>query len=168
MASVVVEPAGVEDAPGILHLMAVVGAEGQWIANEGPAMTVEQQRRLIQGLNPQDHLLLVARAEGTVVGTLEMVRGPLPKMRHTATVGMALLPDWRGQRLGERLLRAAERWAAQVGVEKISLSVFATNLPAIRLYRRLGYVEEGRRRGQYRIAGALVDELWMAKWSPFD
>jgi ribosomal protein S18 acetylase RimI-like enzyme len=155
------------DAEGIVGVLATVGAEGRYIANEGPIWSAEQQRQLILQADPHLQLILVVRVGSEVVGTLEMIRGAWSKNRHTATFGMALLPAWRGRRLGERLVREAEAWAGAEGVAKISLAVFASNLPALRLYRRLGYQEEGRRYRQYRIDHQWVDEIWMAKWAPF-
>ncbi|MCL6562027.1 MAG: GNAT family N-acetyltransferase [Firmicutes bacterium] len=164
---VTVERAVPADAEGIVGVLAAVGAEGRYIANEGPIWSAEQQRQVILQADPHLQLILVVRAGSQVVGTLEMIRGAWHKNRHTATFGMALLPAWRGRRLGERLVREAEAWASAEGIAKISLAVFASNQPALRLYHRLGYQEEGRRYRQYRIDDQWVDEIWMAKWAPF-
>jgi ribosomal protein S18 acetylase RimI-like enzyme len=43
------------------------------------------------------------------------------------------------------------------GLQKLSLGVFAHNAAAIALYRKFGFVEEGRRVKQYRRASS---ELW--------
>ncbi|MDH7563284.1 MAG: GNAT family protein [Candidatus Bathyarchaeota archaeon] len=52
----------------------------------------------------------------------------------------------------------------QRGLEKISLSTFSTNLPAIKLYRKFGFKIEGRSRRQYKIHGKYVDEITMGKF----
>jgi ribosomal protein S18 acetylase RimI-like enzyme len=59
-------------------------------------------------------------------------------------VAMWVDPDCRGRRLGEQLLEAATRWATEEGAEKLVLDVTETNLPARRLYERLGFTETGR------------------------
>jgi ribosomal protein S18 acetylase RimI-like enzyme len=47
-------------------------------------------------------------------------------------------------------------------MHKLSLSVFAHNEPALGLYRKLGFVEEGRRVKHYRRAdGQLWDAVEM-------
>jgi RimJ/RimL family protein N-acetyltransferase len=48
-------------------------------------------------------------------------------------------------------------WSREQGLHKLTLSVFPHNEAAIRLYRRCGFVEEGRRVKQMRRAGG---ELW--------
>jgi len=56
--------------------------------------------------------------------------------------------DWEHQRdgNGKRLSEWTFRWADQVGVLKIRLSVFEENIQAKTLYERLGFIETERRR----------------------
>jgi ribosomal protein S18 acetylase RimI-like enzyme len=62
-------------------------------------------------------------------------------------------------RSGRGLLTAAIAWARERGLHKLSLSVFPHNAAAIALYRKFGFVEEGRRVKHYRRASG---ELWDA------
>ena len=64
------------------------------------------------------------------------------------------------------MLEALLEWAeANPLIEKIGLSVFSSNADAFRLYRRLGFAEEGRRAKAIRLApGEYVDEVLMAKF----
>lgn len=54
--------------------------------------------------------------------------------------GVALLPEYRGNGCGTRLMQLAEDKARQLGLDKISLIVFEDN-PAKQLYERLAYRE---------------------------
>jgi ribosomal protein S18 acetylase RimI-like enzyme len=72
---------------------------------------------------------------------------------------MAVLPEWRGRGVGSALLSAAIEWSRQRGLHKLSLSVFPQNKAALALYRKFGFVEEGRRIKQYRRSSG---ELWDA------
>jgi len=56
------------------------------------------------------------------------------------------------------------RWATSVGVEKIVLSVYPHNRGAIALYRKFGFVEEGRLARQSRKSYGYEDEILMAVW----
>lgn len=62
---------------------------------------------------------------------------------------LATDPDEAGRGLGGVLLAAAERAAAEAGALVLRLEVREDNLPAIRLYRRSGYGEIGRRHSYY-------------------
>lgn len=159
-----IRPAVPDDAADLVSILDQVGREGRYIANDGAFFSVEHQREMIVRRDPDSHLILVADCRGRVVGTFEMVRGNLAKNRHTATFAMALLKPFRGRGIGAALLARGEAWAVAQGVEKIHLAVFATNLGALSLYHKAGYVEEGRRRDQFRIAGEAVDEILMAKF----
>ena len=99
----------------------------------------------------------VAEAEGRLVGTIA-VRGPKPVGEAYiadsppplyTTPGTAILsqlgvhPDWRGLRLAERLIDAAEAWAVAQGHHQIALDT-AEPATALRArYARRGYVEVG-------------------------
>ena len=77
-------------------------------------------------------------------------------------LGMLVARDWRGQGVGSALVTAAIDWARKRGLHKLSLSVFTHNEAAIALYRKFGFVEEGRRVKHFRRAnGELWDSLEM-------
>jgi ribosomal protein S18 acetylase RimI-like enzyme len=54
-------------------------------------------------------------------------------------------PDARGRGLGEVLMLAAMRRLAERGVTSFELGVAGGNAPAVGLYRKLGFVERGRK-----------------------
>jgi ribosomal protein S18 acetylase RimI-like enzyme len=74
-------------------------------------------------------------------------------------LGMTVARDWRGRGVGSALLASGIEWARERGLHKVSLSVFPHNTAAIALYKKFGFVEEGRRVKQYRRANG---ELWDA------
>ncbi len=67
---------------------------------------------------------------------------------HIATI--ASHPDWRGCGLGLHLMLALLDVAQASGAQLSTLEVRAGNLPAQRLYEKLGYEVAGRRRRYYR------------------
>ena len=98
---------------------------------------------------------LVAVAGAEIVGSVH-----LEVSRHGfGEIGMAVARDWRGRGVGSALLAAAIAWARERGLHKLSLGVFPHNAAGIALYRKFGFVEEGRRVKQFRRANG---ELWDA------
>jgi putative acetyltransferase len=76
--------------------------------------------------------------------------------------GMLVDREWRDRGVGAALIQAAIGWACDQGLHKLCLEVFTQNTPAIALYRKCGFVEEGHRVKQYRRAnGELWDSLVM-------
>ena len=69
---------------------------------------------------------------------------------------IAVLPPWRGQGLGGRLLVAAMQDAAERGAVVMFLEVAANNEVAQGLYRRHGFTPVGRRKGYYRGIDAVT------------
>lgn len=92
---------------------------------------------------------LAVNAEGKPVGSIHIryfdegnkgfgyVSDNIPEL------GMALLPEYRGQGLGTALMKELFKGMKARGIEKVSLSVAPENEPAIRLYERFGFQEVG-------------------------
>lgn len=72
---------------------------------------------------------------------------------------IAIAPRARGKGLGAKLLAHHLGRLAALGVTTSHLEVEAGNAPALALYRRLGYVEAGRRKGYYQGADGASDAL---------
>lgn len=72
---------------------------------------------------------------------------------------IAVLPEYRGQGIGRRLVERASDLAASAGACSLFLEVAEDNRAARALYRAAGFVIAGHRRGYYRRAGGAVDAL---------
>lgn len=59
-------------------------------------------------------------------------------------MAVAVYPEHRGRGIGTRLIAEAEGAARAQGFAEMSLTVFAENVDAVRLYERLGYAERSR------------------------
>ncbi len=65
-------------------------------------------------------------------------------------LNIAVAIEARRRGLGRRLLERVVAWARRDGATRILLEVRRDNTPARALYRGLGFVEQGSRRGYYR------------------
>jgi RimJ/RimL family protein N-acetyltransferase len=63
--------------------------------------------------------------------------------RRADVVGVYVNPDHRGKGAVDALLAAAAAWAADLGLDRISLDVHRDNLRAARAYRRAGFAPTG-------------------------
>jgi RimJ/RimL family protein N-acetyltransferase len=147
-----IRPAADEDRLALATLMAAVAEERDGIATEPP---VDVEAR---AANFHLEGTFVAEAAGEIVGSLHVEASRFGY----GELGMTVARPWRGRGVGTALMEAAIGWAREQGLHKISLSVFPHNAAAIALYRKFGFVEEGRRVKQYRRAsGELWDSLDM-------
>ena len=163
--TVTLRKAAGSDAAAILENINAVGAEEIYLLVDHVPKDLEEERRWIEGFDGVRSTLIVAEApDGKIVGQADAHRGEFPKNRHTATLGIAVRDGWREAGLGRILMIAVLDWMRVRGIEKACLEVFSTNARAIALYRRLGFEEEGRRVGQFRVRGEPVDDVVMAMW----
>ena len=153
------------DAPVIVAAIEAVCAEGIYFQTDAFVPNRHWEAALYHPEGVPQHLLAVVELDGRIIGAVRLFAGMCgPKDRHVAELGIFVLPPYRGQGVGRRLMAYALDWAASQGLTKITLSVFATNRRAIRLYERFGFVLEGRRKMQYNMGGEYVDEILMAKF----
>ena len=106
--------------------------------------------------------MLVALAGGKVIGWCDVRREFFPSRAHRGTLGMGLLPEWRGRGVGRRLLEATLAQAQRSGFKPIELDVHADNPRAIALYEKTGFVREGIVRDASLIDGVFRDAILMA------
>jgi RimJ/RimL family protein N-acetyltransferase len=135
------------------ELFAAVAAERTGIATEPPVGIEERTVTFTAGMAHAG--TFVAVAADRIIGLIRVK----PSQHGFGDLAMLVDRDWRGRGVGSALVRAAIDWARGQGLHKLCLEVFVHNEAGIALYRKCGFVEEGRRPRQYRRASG---ELWDA------
>lgn len=98
-----------------------------------------------------------------LVGLMTLIRDSQLKARHKAAIyGVYVAPAFRGMGVGRLLLAETIRTArAMDGLRQIRLGVVTANRPALRFYRKAGFVEYGKERQALLIDGRFYDETLM-------
>ncbi len=104
----------------------------------------------------------VALSEGTVIGWCDITSLSRPIFAHSGVLGIGLLAPYRGQGIGEALMRAALDQAKSVGLTRVELTVRENNKRAIVLYEKLGFVVEGLHRNAVRVDKIYENLISMA------
>jgi len=104
---------------------------------------------------------LVATKGSTIVGWCDVGRREREGFRHTAELGMGLRAEVRGSGLGSRLLKRTIALCRRRRIEKLELQVYASNVPARRLYEKFGFDVEGRRVRARKLDGRYDDVVLM-------
>jgi RimJ/RimL family protein N-acetyltransferase len=150
-----VRTASPDDAAQFMAFCQAVGDEARYILTQSDEFTYseEEQRKWIQAhLDQPGQLVLLAETSDCLIGSLSFENGPRRRNAHQGTLGMSVREDWRRMGVGTALLQCLLEWAdASALIEKVGLAVFADNLPAINLYKKVGFIEEGRQPRQIKM-----------------
>jgi len=105
---------------------------------------------------------LVAVSGDEVVGWCDILPMSMEGFTHSGRLGMGVHKGFRKRGIGQRLVDQTIAEAKQQGIERIELEVFASNLPAISLYKKVGFEVEGVKKNARKLAGAYDDLVEMA------
>lgn len=148
------------DAPAVAFLLRQIAETG--VSMAGPDEVDEQ--RIENDLAEGAGLRIVAERGDEVTGFLKLDPGRYDSTARTARMQMAVRRDLQGKGIGAELLRAAVAWADGGALDRIEVFVRETNTRALELYKRFGFVEEGRLRQRVRLPdGRRVDDIVLGR-----
>ena len=109
--------------------------------------------------------MFVAEVDGVLVGMTGAYRHAQAKTRHGCGIWTVYVkPEFRGQRIAEKLVLAAVDWAEKLdGVTIVRLMVTVGNDVALACYRRCGFEITGTELAATRVNGIENDEYLMAR-----
>jgi len=144
--SLTIRPMTADDLPGVLRV-------------ERACFSLPwTEKSFLDALGMECYHFLTASSENEIVGYCGSIRS-----FETADIAnIAVLEGCRRSGIGEMLLRQVMEDGFRDGVERFSLEVRASNASAIALYKKLGFRQEGLRKGYYEAP--REDALIM--WTP--
>jgi len=131
-------------------------------------ISLEDEKKWINNsLENNNTIILIAELNGQVIGLLDFSCKLKRKNAHTGEFGVSVLPHFQGIGIGRLLIENLINWAWEnQQIEKIFLNVFDTNKKAIKLYKELGFEEEGRHKKAIKqLTGEYVDIIQMYIWT---
>jgi RimJ/RimL family protein N-acetyltransferase len=126
---------------------------------------VDWLARKLSSLENDQAIAVVAEVDGHFVGQTE-ITPMIGCSRHVGVLGIALKDGYRDAGIGTELLREAENQAPRLGLEIITLDVFAPNARGRHLYEKIGYNQVGRLPRGVKWGGDYVDSIIMSKVLP--
>ena len=166
METYTITPAKPADAAAILDYLKQIGGETDNLSfgAEGLPFTVAEEKAYLAAReSTRDCLMLLVKQGGQIIGDASVERLPR-RMRHRGSIGISVLKAHWGRGIGSALMREmidlCDNW---LRVERIELTVFADNAPAIAVYKKYGFEIEGTGRRYALRNGEYVDAYYMAR-----
>lgn len=166
-----IRSAQISDAEGVLEQIKSVFAESEYtvtiIDDDMSDLTADKEKEWInKHIEQPGHLFIVAEVNGRIVGSADLHNGNRKRIQHVGTLGITVIKDFRGLGVGKALMEALLNWALDNPlIEKIGLEVFDVNKPAIELYNKLGFIEEGRKAKGIKLGqDSYADSILMYKF----
>lgn len=163
----VIRKTNIQDAEKIVSYTKIVAGESNNLTfgREDFSLTLEDVETNIKNSCLHENCLsLVAEVDGQIVGLLNF-RGGSPKnprLYHVGEFGVSVKQEFWNLGIGTLLVITLLEWAKDNKIiRKINLRVKADNHNAIKLYKRLGFVVEGRLTREFLIDGLFHDALIM-------
>ena len=159
--NVVILPIAESHAEGFRACLDAVAREKKYLAQiEAPP--IERVRSFVRESVASGVAQFVALDDARVVGWCDIFPAWAHAVQHCGTLGMGLLPPYRGHGLGRQLLSSCLAKARSNGITRVELEVRSDNERAIKLYERMGFEREAVKRQGMRFDGVYHDSLQMS------
>lgn len=165
--SFTIRQARVTDAPVLAAAERAIAATPGALASRPHELRDDNFAAKIAELAAADNgRYLVAATDDELIGHAIFDPLRLDATRHVVHLTLAVHPGWQRQGVGAALLAELLAWArAAPAVEKAEIHVRSANTAAQALYRKLGFVEEGRLRRRIKVGpGQYLDDVLLGLW----
>lgn len=162
---VIIRKANKSDAKALVDYLNIIGGESDYLTFGAGEFgkSVEQEEAYIENvLKEKNALALIAIVNGKIVGNLNFSGGLRQRTAHVGEFGVSVLKEYCGNGIGEELIKYLIDWSKTSSIiRKINLRVRTDNLRGIKLYKKLGFLEEGIIKRDLTINGEFFDSLIM-------
>ena len=162
---VILRPPRWSDLDDMLEFINSLVEEGAEI-NRNKKVTRDEEVDWLAGhlseVEKGEKVVVAAEVDGRFVGQVEVS----PKSgysRHVGGLGIAIRDGYRDIGIGTELMKEAEVQTRRLGLEILTLEVFATNSRARHVYEKVGYRVVGCVPKAIFKDGAYIDNIIMAK-----
>ncbi len=153
------------DAKELIHYVNQVAGESDFLTfGKGEfKKTIREEEKIIQEhVKAENMIFLVAEIDKKIVGILNANGKNKFRVRHIAEFGITVQKKYWRMGIGSILIQSMLDWAKSSKViRKLNLVVMSHNKPAIALYKKIGFKEEGRLRRDNYINGKFYDSYIM-------
>jgi RimJ/RimL family protein N-acetyltransferase len=162
---VIIRRANKLDSKALIDYLNIIGGESDFLTfgkGEFGGSVYEEEIFIENTLKKENALFIVAEIQGKIVGNLNFSGGMRERTAHVGEFGVSVLKEYWENGIGEELIKYLINWSKDSGIiRKINLRVRTDNTPGIKLYKKLGFLEEGIVKRDFLINGKFYDSLLM-------
>ena len=161
MNEVVIRQISQGDIEGLHACLDSVARERKYLGFTRAAPIEETRKSLVEDME-RGVIRLIAIDDSKIVGWCHVRPDRWEGFTHIGWLGMGVLKGHRGQGIGSALLHQTLAEARNRGLERVELSVFASNRRAMHLYEKFKFEVEGRKKKARKLDGSYDDIIIMA------
>ncbi|AKN30983.1 acetyltransferase [Clostridium carboxidivorans P7] len=154
-----------EDGKALIEYLNIIGGESDFLTfgkDEYNRTTHEEEKFIVNALNKENALFIIAEIDGKVVGNLNFSGGPRERTSHVGEFGVSVLKEYWGNGIGKEFIKYLIDWSKNSGIiRKINLRVRSDNKTGIALYNKLGFVKEVILKRDFCVNGVFYDSVAM-------
>jgi len=162
---ITIRKATIEDAHAIVAAEKEIAKTPGYFCSLPNEVSEQNVIKTIKSLAESEQgIYLVVERKGKIVGHGFLEPLHLKSICHVAQLTIGVHQGWQEKGIGTALLEMLIAWAKQsTTVEKIELNVRASNSRAIALYKKMGFIEEGRLKNRIKVNDSrYIDDILMA------
>lgn len=149
------------DVAGFREALDSVAKEKRYLA-QFSAPSIERAIDFVTAGIAENVSQFVALDGVRIVGWADIFPDKSATMKHSGSLGMGVVAEYRGQGIGTILLVSCIKKAQGNGISRIALHVRTDNENAIGLYKKVGFQTEGVMKNYMFIDGTYYDALIMS------
>lgn len=138
-----------------------IGAEDTYVALAAPPTEAEEREffdGMLKDVKDRQSVYLLAFIGDELIGNGRVTRGK-GRHHHVGNMGISLRAPYRNEGIGQALMQSLIDEARLLGLRLLTLTCFATNLSALHVYEKLGFVKAGSIPEAIFHKGNFVDEV---------
>jgi RimJ/RimL family protein N-acetyltransferase len=128
-------------------------------------ITLDSTKEYLKNILENDgSFVLLCINEDSIIGSIDVVRKKRLEECHVADIGMCIKKEYRNKGIGTKLLQEMiEICREEKKIKKIELDVFSNNVAGKKLYEKVGFEYEGRRKRSIIKDNKKIDLIMMGK-----
>lgn len=162
---VIIKEAIKENAQAMIDFYNFIGGETDFLSfgkNEFNRELKDYESYIESTSEEENSIVLLATIDDEIVSIASIKSNQKSRSKHVGTLGIGIAKQYCGLGLGRILMDYLIEWAKLNGVtKKISLVTREDNIRAIKLYKKVGFEEEGMLRKDNYINGVYHNTVMM-------